>query len=79
MAEKRHNIEAPQGISLLPSKSLVPPDATKCNICQRKGKKIDPLHGRDTERKRVWDVAELKNDFVHKRLKILGSACKFKL
>ena len=45
---------------------------------QKNGKKSEPLHGGETDRKRVCEVAELKDNTVNKRLKILGPGCAFK-
>ena len=60
------------GIHVLISKSPDSPDLEQCIICQKKGKKFEPLHSGGNERKRVRDVAVLKDDIVNKRLKILG-------
>ena len=42
------------------------------------GKTVEPLYGGETRRKRVSDVAELKDDIVNTVLGILGLDCSFK-
>ena len=42
------------------------------------GKPLEPLHGGETGRKRVSDVAELKYDIVNTLLRILEPDCAFK-
>ena len=77
--EKEKNTSQLKGLNLLISKPApAPPDPEKCIICQKKGKKSDPLHSGETGRKRVREVAELKDDIVHKRLKALELDCAFK-
>ena len=48
------NIMSLQGLNLLVSKPLpVSPDPEKCIICQKKGTKLERLHGGKTGNKRV--------------------------
>ena len=42
------------------------------------GKTVEPLYGGETSRKRVSDVAELKDGIVNTVLGILGLECSFK-
>ena len=77
---KRKDTDALQlgGIHVLISKSPASPDLEQCIICQKKGKKFESLHSGGNGRKRVCDVAVLKDDIVNKRLKILGPNSTFK-
>lgn len=62
--------------------SISPPTAApqrdKCIICQQKGSTSKKLYGGELGRKRVREVAALKNDVVHKRLKLLEDNAEFK-
>jgi len=78
MADRKRRSTTPEGLNLRlkPSPAALHPD--RCIICQKKGKSSEPLHGGATGRKRVRDVAEVKDDDVNKRLKILGPDFEFK-
>ena len=80
MAEKSEiNPSQLEGLNLIINKPIpLPPNPAKCIICQKDGKKCEPLQGGETGRKRVRDAANLKHDVVQKRLSILGSDCEFK-
>ena len=54
------------------------PNPEKCIICQKDNKKLQSLQGGEAGRKRIREVAELKQDIVCKRLRIIGPDFAFK-